>query len=340
MYVPRDETELVNTSHQLPSDGRILQVSENEFKKNFNLHSFKFEHTLHQSGLFEIDRIVELARRMIARNANSNVVTLNLKRDAVGAKFSDARFNDSKLTSGTKSERLAETVARLGENGTWIKLSRAQDYDPDYARALDVITAELESLSGLPLREDITWSSMTLFLASPRITTPFHIDHETNFLFQVQGSKDVCLFPANDRELVPDREIERFYGGNAEAAVYRRDMQDRGTIYRLAPGEVVHHPPLAPHWITNDDNISVSVSIGYCMRSLERRARVYQANLILRSMGLKPLPPGLSPFRDSLKRKVISTLEHRNPQTHAEVVFEPVNRLKSPLNAVRRLVKR
>jgi hypothetical protein len=340
MYVPSDESELANASRELPSDGKMLQVSESEFKRNFNQHSFKFDHTLHRSGLFEIDRIVELARKMIEKNANSNVVTLNLKRDAVGAKFSEARFNDPRPLSASKSERLAETVARLGENGTWIKLSRAQDYDADYARALDLITAELEGLSGVPLRKDITWSSMTFFLASPGISTPFHIDHETNFLFQVQGTKDVCLFPPDDRELVPDREIERFYGGNAEAAVYRRDMQDRGTIYRLAPGEVVHHPPLAPHWVTNDDNISVSVSIGYCLRSLEQRARVYQANLILRSMGLKPMPPGLSPFRDSVKRKLISALEHRDPKTHAEVVFAPVNRLKTPFNAVRRLVKR
>jgi hypothetical protein len=181
---------------------------------------------------------------------------------------------------------------------------------------------------------------MTLLLASPKVATPFHIDHETNFLFQLQGSKDVCLFPATDREVVPDQEIERYYSGNFEAALYRREMQDRGTVYRLAPGEVVHHPSLAPHWVKNDDNISVSISISYCMKSLEKRARVYQANYILRKMGLKPLSPGISPLRDSVKRKVISTLEHRNPKTFSEVVHTPVTRLISPLNAVRRLVKR
>jgi hypothetical protein len=239
-----------------------------------------------------------------------------------------------------QSERLADTVSRLGENGTWIKLTRAQDYDPEYAQVLDVITAELESLSDFPLREDMTFVAMTLLLSSPNIATPFHIDHESNFLFQIQGSKDVCLFPATDRELVPDQEVERYYSGNFEAALYRREMQDRGTVYRLAPGEVVHHPPLAPHWVKNGDNISVSISINYCTKSLERRARVYQANYFLRMMGLEPLPPGLSPLRDSLKRKVISTLEHRNPKTFSEVVHTPVNRLKSPLNAVRRLVKR
>jgi len=84
----------------------------------------------------------------------------------------------------------------------------------------------------------------------------------------------------------------------------------------------------------------VSLSINYCMKSLEKRARVYQANYILRKLGLNSLPPGISPLRDSLKRGVISTLEHRNPKSFSDVVYTPVSRLISPLNAVRRLVRR
>jgi hypothetical protein len=287
--------------------------------------------------LFEVPRIAELAKLMIEKNGNFSA--LNFKNGSIDTKFGDGSI-DTKLSAMSQSERLAETFSRLGENGNWIKLVRVQDYDAEYARVLDIVTSELESLSDFPLRKDMSWVTMTLLLSSPNISTPFHIDHETNFLFQVQGSKDVCLFPATDRELVPDQEIERYYSGNFDAARYRREMQDRGTVYRLAPGDVVHHPPLAPHWVKNGDNISVSISINYCMKSLEKRARVYQANYFLRKMGLKPLPPGLSPLRDSLKTKVLSTLEHRNPQTFSEVVHTPVNRLKSPLNAVRRLVKR
>lgn len=319
---------LAATSRQLLSEGKILQVAKNEFKSNFNLQSFKFNHTLHQSGLFEIPRIVELAGRMIEKNGN--FCALNFKQGSIGTKFGDM----------PQSERLPETVSRLNENGTWIKLTRAQDYDPEYAEVLNALTAELEVLSDFPIREEMTWRTMTLLLASPNISTPFHIDHETNFLFQLQGSKDVCLFPATDRELVPDQEIEGYYSGNFEAAHYRRELQDRGTVYRIAPGEVVHHPSLAPHWVRNGDNISVSISVSYCLKSLEKRARVYQANYFLRKMGFRPLSPGLSPLRDSLKRTVISTLEHPNPKTFAEVVHSPVIRLKSPLNAVKRLVGR
>lgn len=328
MSMPSDGTVLADTSRPLSSDETILQAGKTEFKNNFNKHPFKFNHVLHQSGLFEIPRIIEVAKRMM--DGNGNFCAINFKHGSLGTKFS----------AMPHSNQLNDAFARVGESSTWIKLTQAQHYDAEYAHVLDMVTSELESLSDFPLRRDMTWVTMTLLIASPNIATPFHIDHETNFLFQVRGSKDVCLFPATDRELVPDPEIERYYGGNFEAARYRQEMQERGTIFRLSPGEVVHHPSLAPHWVKNDDNISVSISISYCMKSLEERARVYQANYILRKMGLKPLSPGLSPLRDNLKRKVISTLEHPDPKTFSEVVHAPLMRLKSPLNAVRRLVKR
>ncbi|MFD1559282.1 cupin-like domain-containing protein [Paraburkholderia silviterrae] len=328
MYSPSDDAMMSSTLRQQSSDKKILQACEKKFKSNFNLQPFKFHHTLHQGGLFELPRIAQVAERMLEKNGNCNAI--NFKHGSI----------DSKFSAMPQSRQLAEAFARVGEGSTWIKLTLAQHYDAEYAQVLDTITSELESLSGFPLRKDMTLVTMTLLVSSPNIATPFHIDHETNFLFQLQGSKDVCLFPATDRELVPDHEIERYYAGNFEAASYRREMQSRGTIFRLNPGEVVHHPSLAPHWVKNDDNISVSISINYCMRSLEKRARVYQANYILRKMGLKPLPPGLSPLRDSLKRTVISTLEHRNPKTFSEVVHAPLTRLVSPLNSVLRLVKR
>jgi hypothetical protein len=337
MFVHSDGTVLASTSRQLLTDDEILQACRKEFKSNFNLHPFKFNHTLHRSGLFEIPRIVELAKRMIEKN--DNYCALNFKHGSIATKFGDS-YVDARLSAMPESERLDETVSHLGENGTWIKLVRVQGYDSEYAQVLDRITSELESLSDFPLRKDMTWVTMTLILSSPNIATPFHLDHETNFLFQVQGTKDVCLFPATDCDLVPDQEIENYYSGDFDAVHYRPEMQDRGTVFRLAPGEVVHHPPLAPHWVKNGDNISVSISINYCMKCLEKRARVYQANYFLRRMGLKPLPPGLSPLRDSLKWTVISTLEHRNPTTFSEVVHTPVNRLKIPVNAVRRLVRR
>lgn len=334
MFMPDEGTVLADTSRHLCADEKLLHASEQEFTSSFNRRPFKFGHALHRSGLFEIPQIVEAARPYIEKKGD--FCALNFKHGSIGTKFGDG---DKNSDPKRKSEQLDETVSRLAESGTWVKLTQVQEYGPEYARVLDTITAELERLSGFPLRQDMTYATMTLMLSSPGISTPFHIDHETNFLFQLQGAKAVCLFPANDRELVTDQEVENYYSGDFDAAHYREHLQNRGTVYSLMPGEAVHHPTLAPHWVKNGDNISVSLSINYCMKTIEKRARVYQANYVLRKIGLKPLPPGVSPWRDTLKWKVLSTLEHPDPKTFAEVVHTPVARLRSPLGAIRRLVK-
>jgi hypothetical protein len=307
----------------------VLQADKQEFKNKYNIHSFKFNHTLNQSGLFEVPRIAKLARKMIDNGGAANFSATDFRRAAL----------DTKFAALPGAEKLADAIERLGETGTWIKLTRAQDYDADYAKILEMITDDLERLADRPLRDEITWVGMTLLLSSPRISTPFHIDHESNFLFQIRGEKDVCLFDAADRELVTDIDLERFYGGNRGAANYKEGLQNHGTVYRLTPGEVVHHPPLAPHWVKNDDNISVSISVGYCMRALERRARVYQANFMLRKIGLKPASPGRSPMRDAFKTRFISAFELRAPKTYTEIVYSPVDRLRSPLKTLAGFVK-
>ncbi|MEJ1976358.1 MAG: cupin-like domain-containing protein [Acetobacteraceae bacterium] len=199
---------------------------------------------------------------------------------------------------------------------------------------------EIEDLTGVPLHEEITWSTLTVFLASPRIVTPYHIDHESNFLFQIEGEKEVCLFDPSDQDLLPAPEIEQFYVGNAEAANYRSHLQDRGTVYRLTPGMAVHHPPLAPHWVKNGDGVSVSASIGFCMRDLDRRAKVHQANLVLRKLGLHPQAPGLSRTGDRAKAAVMSVLSKSNPQTQDDLLFSGIRRAVAPFRALKRLRSR
>ena len=72
-----------------------------------------------------------------------------------------------------------------------------------------------------------------MFVASPNIVTPYHIDHEMNFLFQIAGEKDVCLFDPSDRELLPEEEIERFYFGEVTGLPYPEHLQQRGRTFRL-----------------------------------------------------------------------------------------------------------
>ena len=84
------------------------------------------------------------------------------------------------------------------------------------------------------------------------------------------------------------------------AAVYKPQFQNRAVSYKLAPGRGVHIPVNCPHWIENDDNVSISLSVNFQFKD-SFRANPYRANFLLRKFGLQPTPPGRSPILDSLK---------------------------------------
>ncbi len=307
---------------------RLLDADPGQFSSNFNARSFMFRHNMCGHPLFALPRLAELAERMLERGDMKQFVALGGKENTVATKF----------TAMPQEQRLADTVRELANSSAWLKISSADAADPAYASFLQQCLREIEELSGVPLRHEITWSALTIFLASPHVVTPYHIDHESNFLFQINGAKQVSLFDPNDRYLLPEAQIESFYSGNFQAAQYREEFQARGTQYNLAPGMVVHNPPLGPHWVQNGNDVSISVSIGFCMRSLDRRARVYQVNHYLRKAGLGPTPPGRSALSDRLKIAGIGLLSKSNPTTPDEILFSGLARLSGPPRMFKRWI--
>lgn len=296
-----------------------LSVDPGEFCDKFNRSSFLFHHAFAGSSLFTLPRLAMVAERLLARGDHGNVVCRGGK-----SSFADAKFSAMPLR-----HQLAETVRRIEDENVWLKLTSVNTADREYDELLKSILREIEQLSGESLLPKITWSSMTLFVASPRVLTPYHIDHESNFLFQVSGAKNITLFDPSDRDVVPDEQVERFYAGDFEAAQYRPDLAGRGTVYRLVPGAVVHHPPLAPHWVQNGEEVSISVSIGFCLRPYDRLARVHQVNHFLRRFGFTPTPPGVSSLRDGLKIGAVGMLSKSNPTTPQDILFSGLSRLRS-----------
>ena len=308
---------------------RMITGDVNQFRAGFNQCSFAFHHALAGHPLFTVPRLARLAERILASSAPERFSAFDARAAGAGTKFHRMAHR----------ENVADTVRRLEQAGVWMKLSMVHEADPAYGELLDQVTADLEALTGYPLRRETTWRTMTLFLASPGIVTPYHIDHETNFLLQVQGEKEVALFDGRDRSVLSAQEIERFYAGagSVDAANWRDALAQRGTVYRLAPGLAVHHPPLAPHWVRNGDNVSVSVSVGYCLRELDARAHVWQANYCLRRLGLTPVEPGLSPRRDRTKHAAIRMVSRRGSTDREEILFSGVHRLAAPLRLARKL---
>jgi hypothetical protein len=140
-----------------------------------------------------------------------------------------------------------------------------------------------------------------IFVSSPGSVTPYHIDPENNFLLQIRGSKTVHLFDPEDRLVLPEEKIEAFFQGAHRNLVIADEMMDRGQYFELAPGEGLHFPVVAPHWVKNGPEVSVSFSITFQTNDSRRRQSLHRFNSGLRKLGLRPAAVNQSPWRDELK---------------------------------------
>jgi hypothetical protein len=284
---------------------------------------FAFRHKLADHPLFELPRLAALSEKVF-------------NRVDYGRYFLP---EEMRLGVPELRRRLREAVLGIGSTHRWLALHYINELDPEYEALFQQLLADIETVAGTPIRDRMTWGSMTVFMNSPGLAVPYHFDHETNFLLQIRGEKDVRLYP-NDRSVVTEEEIEDFYRHNPVAGRWRSDLAARGTNYRLVPGVGVHHPPLAPHLIKNGSEVSISLSMYYTLPETEYRAHVYQANFLLRKMGFQPRPPGQSWLVDEIKNRFIRSVSMSHPRTHDEQLFSGIARLGTPLRWARRLAAR
>jgi hypothetical protein len=135
------------------------------------------------------------------------------------------------------------------------------------------------------------------FISAQNSVTPVHFDSEQNFLLQIAGVKHVNtgVFPDRNAE---QREVDRFYdGGSANLD----KMPEIASSYELRPGTGVYLPPLAPHWVQNGSEVSVSLSVTFWTASDLRSEKVNRFNALARRFRHTPLAPGRSVVVDASK---------------------------------------
>jgi hypothetical protein len=109
--------------------------------------------------------------------------------------------------------------------------------------------AGLLEVSGRELERNMHRKEVIIFITSPNRLTTYHIDGECNFLLQVEGSKEISIFRADDREVPPEEEIEQFWTIDRNVARYKPHLQNHADRVTLEPGTGVHNPINAPHWV-------------------------------------------------------------------------------------------
>jgi Cupin-like domain len=268
-------------------DNKLIERSE-EFRTKFDKYSFAFRHRLAGHPVFQLSRLMELAQEtQTARPADlyydAGTIDVNQRWD---------RTPRPEFSVG-------DAIQRIEHCGAWIVLKRA-DKNEEYAAVLKECMAELQEFTGLNLERVMKVQEVILFITSPKRITTYHIDRECSLLLQIQGDKQISIFDRNDREVLSEEEIERFWSVDHNAPRYKPELQHHATVYELRPGNGVHIPVNAPHWVQNGDNISVSLNVNFQYRDT-MRANLYRLNFVLRRMGLRPTPPGASVVKDKVK---------------------------------------
>jgi hypothetical protein len=248
--------------------------------------------------LLSLGKLMDLARRLAARGA----VRAHDDKADPSTDFATAPMTHPAPLSPE------ETIRNIEKAGAWMALHNVQN-DPEYRRLVDDV---LEDVRPRVERKDpgMYGRAGWIFITSPGAVTPYHFDHEHNFILQCLGRKTLHVWEPLDREVVTERALELFHAKwSREGLVYREAIESRAHVFELEPGMGGYMPSTAPHWVKNGDGPSITASFTYYTRAIRRTKRLYRMNHLLRRLGLEPRPVGESRMRDETKHALFRAQE-------------------------------
>ncbi|HEV2227925.1 MAG TPA: cupin-like domain-containing protein [Steroidobacteraceae bacterium] len=272
-----------------------LEIDAQIFRSHFNRRPFLFCHRLSGHPLFELEPLAGLSQALHGRWIEYNDGQLPV---------SVPRQEDIAYTGLT----IGDSIRKASEVCSWVVLKRTERF-PEYASVMDACLDEIAPLAEA-LEPGMCEREAAIFVSSPGAVTPYHMDHEINFLLQLRGTKTVSVFNADDREVLSELELESYFSGPAihRNMHFEERYQQRAAVFELREGLGVHIPSTAPHWVRNGAGTSVSLSVAFKSDASLQRGDVYRMNALLRRLGLRPADWNASRSRDRVKRDAYRAL--------------------------------
>lgn len=243
-------------------------------------------HTIAEHPLLSLEALAHLAGRMRPETLEHNAAT-DLP---LGIAYADTPANGLSVQ---------ETIARIGECGSWVLLKYIEQ-DPVYAALMREVLGQIEDIVKPRTGEMMRFEGF-IFISSPRAVTPLHFDPEYNILFQARGSKTMTLFPTADPDIISQEFFEAYFAGGSRNLPWQDEWNARATPISIVPGEAIYVPILAPHWVQTHDEVSVSLSLTWRSEWSFHHADACRFNRRLRQIGLRPAAPRLYPQNNRLK---------------------------------------
>lgn len=245
----------------------------------------RIPHRLAGHPAFRLDALVALAGRLDPRQVEYNRGDLPVGVDPA-----------EDVANGLD---IAETIRSIEHNGSWMVLKFVET-DPVYRALLAETLAELHPVVA-PATGAMLKMEGFVFVSSPNAMTPFHFDPEHNILLQLRGTKTMTVFPADDPAIAGPLQHETFHMGGHRNLPWADAFLARGTAIDLAPGQAVHVPVKAPHFVRNGPETSISFSITWRSEWSYREASAHGLNALLRKTGLDPKMPARFPAQNHAK---------------------------------------
>ena len=246
-----------------------------------------FSHGLAEHPLMAVDALAGLAGRLGADSVSVETGSKPVLTSAPAFMTLDA-------------QAIADQLRTLTTNDAWFTLLNVEQ-DPAYGLLVEQILDGIADRAALP-RTVLRRRMGFVFASSPGSVTPAHFDIEHSLLLQVRGRRTLSFgrFRSDeDRE----REIGRYWNGGTFGRL--ETMPEPVDEIRLEPGVGAYIPPYTPHWLSNGDEASTSLTVTFFERSNEDESRVQVLNERLRRLGIEPTPYGRRPGRDRAKARVM-----------------------------------
>jgi hypothetical protein len=277
--------EILLRSRPSQEEEPLLLMDRAEFLPRFNAQACFVRHRLADHPLFTLPRLLELAQWLPPEH-------VFIDSGKIPGKAAAEHIPGADLS-------VEENFRRLVAGDLRIMLKKIELH-PEYRDLLHRCLAEVESL-GHPCTRGVWAREGYVLISPPHRVIPYHIDPEINFVLQVHGREVYQVLPGDDRAILSEEEIERFYAGRPQPVTFREEARPRAALFELAPGNGIHLPVNHPHWVTIGDEVTISFALLLQTAGTKRRGTIYAVNHGLRRAGLKPVPFGRSAVRDFLK---------------------------------------
>lgn len=224
--------------------------------------------------------------------------------------FSDRKMGKGEdferaITDGREHGRIEEVIQNLQHADGYIMIREPESH-PAFRELHDELVEDItQTIRARGHGQAPIDPRSYIFISSPGSVTPFHFDRASNFLFQIQGSKEVTVFPSWDPRVITQTEYERHGERISGALQWKPDSEALGVPFHCQPGDALHIPFVAGHHVKNGPEVSVTLSIFFndthTQAQLDALRFNHRVRKRLQPMRLGPLPVGRFRWLDRMK---------------------------------------